>query len=202
MKYGRLTVIEPSIRVGRRYKALCKCDCGAEKIVDETHLRSGHTQSCGCLLKDQLRQRQTKHGRYYEAEHLVWRNMIKRCTDNRFSNWYGSVKVCADWLASYELFLDHVGKKPSPKHTLDRIDPKGNYEPGNVRWALRDVQSRNTKNHVTNTTGIRGVSWSRHKNKWRVAIYVNNKQKHIGYFENINDAAAARKQAEQILWNN
>jgi hypothetical protein len=198
--YGRLTVIESSIKEGRRYKAKCVCECGTELLVDETHLRSGHTKSCGCLQRDLVANRQTKHGRYYEPEYRAWTNMKKRCAEPRFSKWYKDINVCVEWLNSYDQFLSDVGRKPTPQHSLERIDAKGNYEPSNVCWASKATQSRNTKNHSTNKTGIRGVSWSKEKQKWRVAIYVNNKQKHIGYFDDIKLAKQARLDAETLYW--
>jgi hypothetical protein len=128
--------------------------------------------------------------------------MIKRCQNKRFAKWYGDVTVCQSWLDSYDSFLCSVGRKPNTSATLDRIDPKGNYEPGNVRWTTREVQSRNTKNHETNKTGARGVSWSKTKHKWRAAIYVQNKQKHLGYFDSIDQAETARRKAEETYWRN
>lgn len=199
---SRLTQIGPVERQGRRYLALHRCVCGAKVQVDIHKVRSGHTKSCGCLAKELLRQRQTKHGHYYEPEHVVWRNMVKRCRDERFAKWYGDVTVCQSWLDSYDNFLRDVGRKPNTNATLDRVDPKGNYEPGNVRWATREVQSRNTKNHETNKTGVRGVSWSKSKHKWRAAIYVQNKQKHLGYFDSIAQAENARRKAEETYWRN
>jgi hypothetical protein len=127
--------------------------------------------------------------------------MKKRCSDLRFARWYGDIDVCDRWLSSYDNFLADVGHRPSPKHSLDRIDNEGNYEPGNTRWVLHTTQTRNTKNHCTNKTGVRGVSWSAAKQKWRAAIYVNNKQKHVGYFDDMQSAADARKMAEERYWN-
>jgi hypothetical protein len=126
--------------------------------------------------------------------------MLKRCSHPQFSKWYGKIKVCDKWKLSYDAFCKDVGPKPSSAHTLDRIDPSGDYEPSNVRWATRTVQSRNTKLHDTNKTGARGVSWSKAKGRWRAAIYVNNKQTHIGYFADFAAAVAARKAAELRLW--
>lgn len=140
------------------------------------------------------------HGHYHEPEFLAWKNMLKRVSDPRFAPWYGDVKVCDEWVRDYEAFLQCMGRRPTPQHSLDRIDPAGDYTPGNVRWATKAVQSRNTKLHRTNTTGIRGVSWSKAKNRWRAAIYVNNRQRHVGYFDTIEQAAAARRAAEQELW--
>lgn len=198
-KFGCLTVIGAVVRTGRRYCVLCRCDCGGVKNVDPSKLKSGHTKSCGCLQKVLLAQRQTIHGRYYEPEYRAWVNMHKRCTEARWAKWYGSVSVCKRW-NDYDKFLVDVGRKPTPAHTLDRIDSTKNYTPTNIRWASRAVQSRNTKNHETNTSGVRGVSWSKAKNKWRAAIYVADKQKHIGYFESLTLAADARKQAELTYW--
>lgn len=200
-RFNSLTIVNlfaPPNKRGER-QVLCVCDCGATIAAIPHKLKSGHIKSCGCFAKEILRLRQTRHGHYYEPEYLVWRNMHKRCKDARFAKWYGHVKVCAQW-DNYETFRADVGAKPSKTATLDRINPKGGYEPSNVRWATRTTQSRNTKNHCTNKTGIRGVSWSKEKKKWRAAIYVDNKQKHIGYFVQIKDAAAARKKAEEKYW--
>jgi hypothetical protein len=54
--------------------------------------------------------------------------------------------MCARWRDSFEAFLSDVGWKPSPEHSLDRIDVNGNYEPGNVRWATRSEQAYNKTN--------------------------------------------------------
>jgi hypothetical protein len=198
-KFDRLTVAAEPIRLGRRYKVLCVCVCGVSRMFDVHKVRSGHTRSCGCLLRELLVARQTKHGNYFEPEYLVWTNMHKRCTDARLAKWYGGVNVCDRW-AEYKNFLEDVGRKPTPKHSLDRVDSAKDYAPGNVRWASRAVQSRNTKNHKTNTSGIRGVSWSKTKQKWRSAIYVDGRQKHIGYFLTLDEAASARTQAESTYW--
>ena len=199
-KFNRLTVIDVPVKIGRRQKAKCVCDCGTITTVDTTHLRSGHTTSCGCSQREIARQRQTKHGNYYEPEFLAWKNMKRRCTEPRCAKWYANISVCDSWLNSYDNFLSDVGRKPSSKHTLDRIDFKGNYEPNNVRWATRATQSRNTKTFETSATGVKGVTWSKSKQKWRAAIYVDSKQKHLGYFDDVSLAIAARIAGEHTYW--
>ena len=196
--FGRLTVTG-IIKGKRQAECVCSCECGAVRCVPPYKLKSGHTQSCGCIQRERLANRQRKHGRYYEPEYRVWSNMHKRCTDLRFATWYGHVRVCDAW-RDYDTFLADVGRKPSPKASFDRIDPQGHYEPSNVRWTSQTVQVRNTRLHVTSKTGERGVSWSKSKMKWRAAIYANNKQKHLGYYECFEDAIAARKRGEQIYW--
>ena len=201
-RFGRLVVVRLLADKTPRGDAVCECvcDCGATTYKNARHVQTRHTQSCGCLVRDKAKARQTKHGRYYEPEYRTWSNMHKRCKEPRFAKWYGSVNVCGRW-ASYDAFLTDVGRKPMPSATLDRIDPKGHYEPSNVRWTTRAVQSRNTKTHCTSKTGERGVSWSKAKNKWRAAIYVDNKQKNLGYISTMEEAVTARRLGEQQYWS-
>lgn len=81
-------------------------------------------------------------------EYSTWQAMVGRCSDLSRPN-YGAVgvKVCAEWQAPHGFlaFIKHVGRKPSPKHSLDRIDPKDGYKPGNVRWASSKEQNRNKR---------------------------------------------------------
>ena len=81
-------------------------------------------------------------------EYRSWGSMIQRCTNPRNSayGWYGGrgIKVCDAWRESFLAFLGDVGPRPSPKHSIDRIDNDGNYEPGNVRWATKIEQAQNT----------------------------------------------------------
>jgi len=194
----KLTVVGPKRKVGRRIYVKCVCECGNETEIES--YRVNVTQSCGCLPKKLAAERQYRHGRYYEPEYRAWANMKKRCADPRWAKWYGSISVYPKWADDYSAFLADVGPKPSSNMTLERLDSTKDYAPGNVVWASRAAQARNTKNHCTSTTGARGVSWSKEKKKWRAAIYVNSKQKHVGYFDDFNAAVAARKEAEQNLW--
>jgi hypothetical protein len=96
------------------------------------------------------------HGEGYEiAEYRIWRAMIARCRNPNtkdFKNYGGrGIKVCPEWLTSYPDFLAHVGRRPDPKLTLDRIDNDGDYEPGNVRWATRTEQVRNARKRSKRT---------------------------------------------------
>ncbi len=83
------------------------------------------------------------------VEYRAWYQMIYRCTNPKFPQWkdYGGrgISVCAEWRNSFTAFFEHVGPRPSPQHSFDRIDNDGNYEPGNVRWATRSQQNSNQR---------------------------------------------------------
>jgi hypothetical protein len=78
--------------------------------------------------------------------------MIRRCSDPTRQNFhkYGGrgIQVCERWKTSFTAFLEDVGTKPTPKHSVDRIEVNGNYEPGNVRWATPQEQAWNTRQNV------------------------------------------------------
>jgi hypothetical protein len=88
------------------------------------------------------------HGESRAPEYAAWRDMMRRCFDEKHRSWtnYGGrgITVCAEWSA-YSAFLAAVGRRPSRHHSLDRVDNSGNYEPGNVRWATLAEQHRNTR---------------------------------------------------------
>ncbi len=80
-------------------------------------------------------------------ERKVWWSMIDRCHNERCSSYerYGGrgVRVCDRWRNSFQKFIQDVGPKPSPKHSLDRINGKLGYSPDNCRWATAKEQARN-----------------------------------------------------------
>jgi hypothetical protein len=145
-KFGRLTVIQqaPCDRFGgARWE--CRCDCGATKIANSARLRNGDTTSCGCYHREVI----TRHGGSYSVEYTAWQDMKARCTNPNDPYWedYGGrgIRVCKEWQNDYSAFLAHIGPKPSPELSLDRIDNNGNYKPGNVRWATKKEQNDNRR---------------------------------------------------------
>lgn len=81
----------------------------------------------------------------------VWQGMIRRCEGENATDYknYGGrgITVCAEWRNSYEQFMKDMGPRPTPKHTLERKDTNGNYEPGNCVWATMKEQQNNKRNN-------------------------------------------------------
>lgn len=150
-RYGRLVAVRLVDTRHRRAHWLFKCDCGAETTVAATSARSGNTRSCGCFYSETRRAAAT-HGMSYSAEYRAWQDMIRRCSNPHapeFENYGGrGISVCGRW-RTFKTFLADVGPRPSRYHSLDRFpDNDGNYEPGNVRWALRQQQQRNMRSNL------------------------------------------------------
>lgn len=127
--------------------------------------------------------------------------MVDRCfnPDEMGYENYGlrGITVCDRWLGENGLdnFCIDMGHCPDGL-TLDRIDTNGDYKPSNCRWAARSTQGFNTRRHKTNTSGRTGVYWFARINKWIAAIVYQQKQIHLGYFLNFEDAVKAREMAE------
>ena len=157
LRFGKLTVIRYSGRNNNNTLWFCKCECGTEVVRKSHGLRSGVTTSCGCIKHETIRQARTKHGRSQSLEYSSYSNAKSRCNDESCGAYfkYGA-KGVKFLFASFEQFFEEIGPRPSAKHSLDRIDCSGHYEPGNVRWSTNFEQANNTT--VNRLVTIEGVT--------------------------------------------
>lgn len=88
-------------------------------------------------------------------DYSLWAGMKARCHGSFANLAYirKGIVVCERWRDSFHDFTTDMGPRPSPDHSIDRINPDGNYEPRNCRWATADEQSRNKCNSVSNEAG-------------------------------------------------
>ena len=204
-KYNLLTAKKFScIKNGATYWFFT-CECGKTKEIRSSNVKNGTTKGCGCLINPTgEKSRLYKHGHSRSPEYDAWHNIKERCynKDNiAFANYGGrGITMCDRWLECLNSFINDVGKRPSPKHSIDRIDTNGNYEPSNIRWTTREVQARNTRVRKDSISGHKGVYFDKTRNKWVCYIFINKKHKEIGRFDTLEDAIATRKAAELKYW--
>ena len=164
--FGRLHVIKRATEYGLT-KWECTCECGNVCTVLNSDLLTGHTQSCGCLEKENRKNlwkrkcdgKILSYGdrskRYNERLYNVWNGMKSRCYNPNVASYknYGGrgIEVCDEWVHNFPAFQKwaiengYDSDAPFGECTIDRIDVNGNYEPSNCRWVSMDVQRYNKR---------------------------------------------------------
>lgn len=158
--YLRVIANAPDVKIsGHRYRQyLMKCICGKEKVIPSQHL--GRVKSCGCKHRELVSAGHRTHGLTNTTEFTIWQSMLSRCLNSNDANYrrYGArgITVCDSWAASFQNFLDDMGKRPSQEYSLDRIDNDGGYHPENCKWSTKKEQAINRRN--TRKLAFQGMS--------------------------------------------
>ena len=220
MKFNKLTVIK-RVENNKRGESqwLCKCNCKEEDenevIVVANHLKSGNTKSCGCLQKEKaikLGKSKKKYNTYNltgeygigytfkedefyfdledydKIKDYCWFKNIDGyiATNINYNNRFHTVKMhrlvmnCPD-----DMDVDHIFH--------DTYDNRKEF----LRIVTESQNEMNQKIRINNTSGVPGVNLNKKNNKWRARIRVDNKDMHLGYFNNKEDAIKARKAGEE-----
>lgn len=193
--FGRLEVIAGPVQKrranGNTYREwTCRCTCGKETPVPASYLTSGNTTSCGCrkrqALEEAWERKKLANRPHLTPGYRSWEAMRHRCSNPNASDYayYGGrgIKICERW-RSFDAFIEDMGPRPSPRHTIERNEVNGDYEPGNCRWATRLEQMSNVRSNnrlevngellhlaeVARRSGVnQGTIYSRLKAGWKL----------------------------------
>lgn len=168
-KYGRLTVLDRAPNRNKCTMWRCECECGNTVVVSGSHLKNGHTKSCGCLLAEIVSNMFSTHRDTKSALYRMWHNMRVRCNYERSDRYstYGArgIKVCDEWNSSYEIFrrwaLEHGYKEGL---SIERKNVNDGYAPDNCEFIPVDLQCYNkTNSHYLEYDGRRMTvsEWSK-----------------------------------------
>ncbi|PHB11470.1 hypothetical protein COE80_31060 [Bacillus pseudomycoides] len=209
-KYNRLTVIK-YIETKHSHRVWeCKCDCGKITKVREQNLKRGTSKSCGCYNRELSSLKHKKHGQSFingkfTPEYQAWANMKKRCSNpnaNGYEYWGGrGINYCDRW-ESFDNFFEDMGSRPTPNHSLDRIDNSKGYCSENCKWTDKAQQVINRRTPKNNKTGVKGVCWHKLAKKYHARITVDGKVINLGLYEDLEEAVKVRKNAEEKYWGN
>lgn len=153
-RFGMLTAIKldhiERTEFGTIHYWLYRCDCGKEKVLRKVQVSAGKIQSCGCFLKQSVKERSIKHGKNNTRLYKIMHDMKQRCLNPNNKNYkhYGGrgIKIYNRWLEDFNIFYDWAMNNGYQDNlTIERINVNGNYEPNNCKWILINDQAKNTR---------------------------------------------------------
>lgn len=156
-KFGRLKVIERGKNSKHnQIQWKCICECGKEILVLGSHLKSGHTKSCGCYQREKTSEYCKNNVKNYGEKktrlYRIWQAMKTRCYNSNAINYknYGGrgIIICDTWLNDFQAFKNWaINNGYNDNLTIDRIDTNGIYEPSNCRWSTYETQNNNQRDN-------------------------------------------------------
>lgn len=187
-RFGSLIIIERG--ENNKFKNatwICLCDCGSISTPTGSQLIQGKTRSCGCLKSIVRTKMNITHGDSIgkpTPEYRAWLSIKERCLNDKSKSFkdYGGrgIKIFDGWVNDFNSFIGYIGRRPSPKHSVDRYpDNNGHYEPGNIRWATQKQQCNNQRKNVFIThCGVTMIlmDWAKHFNVAHAAIQYHLKK--------------------------
>ena len=180
----------------------CKCVCGREVIARKAKLISGRTYSCGCVRRSKTGTLHPRHEGYGTIEYQTWFAMKQRCDNPKvigYSSYGGrGIGYTPRWEV-FANFLEDMGHRPTPQHSLDRINVEGNYCSSNCKWSTAAEQAYNKRKSRRNISGKTGVFWDKKSNKWRVKFKAGEFSS-TSWHNFLWDAIYERMRLEQIYF--
>ena len=194
---GRIFATENS-KQKRRY-GIYKCGfCGTNFKANTYDINNGHSKSCGCYVKQKVKEVNTKHGLHKSKLYKVWVNIKRRTLNPKHKQYinYGGrgITICDEWKNDFMPFYNWAllnGYEENKGLSIDRIDNNGDYCPENCRWVDRTIQRRNTRIAKNNTSGFKGVCLVKKTNKYMSYITVDKNRVFLGYFQTAVEGAIA-----------
>lgn len=207
-KFNMLTVMKPTGEVHKTRGAFyeCLCDCGGSVVAHYSSITQGIRKSCGCLwisARDNHNNNYKDNGRTHGlSNHPLYgthKMMINRCQNTEASDYYRygeiGVTVSDEWSEpdgkGFLNFISDMGERPTPKHSVDRINNKKGYSKENCKWSDKTVQQVNKKRTIQP-----GIYKTKNGSRWCAKVFTNGSNVVLGTFDTYSEALSVRRAAE------